>query len=161
MNLIASEKETWRRHRRIMGPAFNPKTYSLVWSETLRVFKDMVSSEGWDTKDSVEIAVIQKYTFKLALYVISSVGFGLPFIWDAPPTNEDGSMPLQEAFKTFTDHPTLWLAAPKWLYKLPFKWCCQISLDYFFHVAYDHIIKDSRPACCAQRITELYDDTDQ
>ncbi|ETW77975.1 hypothetical protein HETIRDRAFT_420783 [Heterobasidion irregulare TC 32-1] len=122
MNLIASEKETWRRHRRIMGPAFNPKTYSLVWSETLRIFKDMVSSEGWDTKDSVEIAVIQEYTFKLALYVISSVGFGLPFIWDAPPTNEDGSMPLQEAFKTFTDHPTLWLAAPKWLYKLPFKW---------------------------------------
>lgn len=27
MNLAAAEKEVWRRHRRIMGPAFNTKMY--------------------------------------------------------------------------------------------------------------------------------------
>jgi cytochrome P450 len=27
MNLAAAEKDTWRRHRRIIGPAFNNKAY--------------------------------------------------------------------------------------------------------------------------------------
>jgi cytochrome P450 len=39
MNLFASEKETWRRHRRIMGPAFNNKTCVPFPSRSIRCSK--------------------------------------------------------------------------------------------------------------------------
>ena len=30
MNLVAADKETWRKHRRIMGPAFNNNLWASV-----------------------------------------------------------------------------------------------------------------------------------
>ncbi|KAI0064327.1 cytochrome P450 [Artomyces pyxidatus] len=122
MNLIAAEKETWRRHRRIMGPAFNPTMYSLVWSESIRIYRDMVSTEGWDKKDVIEISAVQDYTFKFAMFVISACGFGWPFAWDEPPMNEDGSMGIQKALKLYTDNSTVVLFLPEWIFKLPSKW---------------------------------------
>ncbi|TFY70798.1 hypothetical protein EVG20_g2210 [Dentipellis fragilis] len=136
MNLIASEKETWRRHRRIMGPAFNQKTYSLVWSETACIYRDMSTTEFTDAtktklRDTVYISAVQKYTFKLALFVISSCGFGWNFRWDEPPVNEDGSLTIQEALKIATDHTIMWLAAPKWLYKVsPVPWMRELPIAY-------------------------------
>ena len=66
MNLAGAEGgDLWRRHRRIMGPAFNNSTYALVWDETLRVYKDMMVNEGWNQKDVVDIPVVQVYTFKV------------------------------------------------------------------------------------------------
>lgn len=65
MNLVASEKETWRRHRRIMGPAFNNRTFRLVWDETVKLYDDMIKTEGWDKVDSFEIDRFQSRSFKV------------------------------------------------------------------------------------------------
>ncbi|KAI0049196.1 cytochrome P450 [Auriscalpium vulgare] len=119
MNLIGAEKETWRRHRRIMGPAFNSKTYGLVWAETARVFRDMATVEGWDAQNTVNVRAVQDYTFKLALFVISACGFGVPFAWDEPPMNEDGTMGVQKALKVYTDNSLLMVITPEWAFKLP------------------------------------------
>ncbi|KAI0064321.1 cytochrome P450 [Artomyces pyxidatus] len=121
MNLLSSEKETWRRHRGIMGPAFNTITYSLVWYETIRVYRDMVFCEGWDLKDTVDIPAVQDYTLKLALFVISASGFGWPFSWDEEPVNEDGTMGIQKAFKIYLENKVTLVLAPRWIYKLPFQ----------------------------------------
>ncbi|EJD08594.1 cytochrome P450 [Fomitiporia mediterranea MF3/22] len=122
MNLAGAEGgDVWRRHRRIMGPAFNNKTYTLVWNETRRVYKEMVAHEGWLAEDTIDIPTIQTYTFKLALLIIASCGFGLPFSWDEPPTGSDGSMSLQEALRVASEYNLARTSAPKWFWKLPIK----------------------------------------
>lgn len=115
-----------------MGQGFNSKTYSLVWSETQRIYHDMLACEGWSSSPSdtagpklvnhVDIKAVQDYTFKVALSVITSCGFGIDFKWDEPPMDENGRMSVQEALKLFTDHGMVFTFAPKWFFKLPGKW---------------------------------------
>ena len=38
-----------------------------MWNETLRVYRDMITTEGWDSKDVTEISAVQKYTFKVSV----------------------------------------------------------------------------------------------
>lgn len=102
-----------------MGPAFNATTYGLVWAETARVFRDMAAAEGWDAQNTVSVRAMQDYTFKLALLVISTCGFGWSFAWDEPPMNEDGTMGIQKALNVYTTNILLLVIAPEWAFKLP------------------------------------------
>ncbi|KAI0261580.1 cytochrome P450 [Gloeopeniophorella convolvens] len=128
-NLVTTNGEDWRRHRRIVGPAFNNSTYSLVWSETLRVYRDMVSTEGWTGKASVSLQPVQAYTIRLALFVISACGFGVSSQWDCASTNEDGTMSMHEAMRIWVDSVFIRVIAPSWVYKLPFKKLRQIPVS--------------------------------
>ena len=86
MNLLSAERETWRKHRRIMGPAFNNNLYvryrlfnklppetngtnrlshKLVWNEAQNTFRDMVTTEGWKDKNHIEISALQPLTYKV------------------------------------------------------------------------------------------------
>ncbi|KAG6812865.1 hypothetical protein H0H92_015793 [Tricholoma furcatifolium] len=121
MNLVAADGETWRKHRRIMGPAFNSKLYQMVWAETLETYREMLSAENWGSKTSIDVPIIQTLTFKLALLIIGKCGFGFSFNWSAPPTAPDGTMSIQEALRIVADSHMLAIAAPKWLLALPFR----------------------------------------
>jgi hypothetical protein len=79
--------DTWRRHRRIVGPAFNNKTfvsscsiyfsspliglffgrYDLVWTRTASLYYDMMTSEGWTDKTVVNVPIVQELTSKVCL----------------------------------------------------------------------------------------------
>ncbi|KAJ7468034.1 cytochrome P450 [Mycena latifolia] len=119
MNLAASDGHVWRKHRRVVGPAFGTELYKLVWKQTALAYRDMVEVEGWKDKDAVDVPVIQRITLKLAFLLISSCGFGFPATWDTPPQAADGGMPIQEALKLVADTHLLTLAVPKWLMHLP------------------------------------------
>ncbi|KAF8155579.1 cytochrome P450 [Crassisporium funariophilum] len=119
MNLVAADGETWRKHRRIMGPAFNNKLYQMVWTETLKTYHEMVVAEGWTGKKEIDVPVIQTLTFKLALLIIGKCGFGFSFDWFAPPRSADGSMSLQEALRVVADSHMIALFLPKWIQRLP------------------------------------------
>jgi hypothetical protein len=121
LNLVTSNKDDWRRHRRIMGPAFNTSTYSIVWTETLRVYRDIITAEGWAQKDLVTLRPVQAYTIRVAFLVISTCGFGLPFRWEGPTENDDRGMDIQEAMRIWADTGTVRLLTPLWVYKLPVK----------------------------------------
>ena len=40
--------------------------YALVWDETLRVYREMITREGWASKVIVDIPKVQTYTFKVS-----------------------------------------------------------------------------------------------
>ncbi|PPQ69426.1 hypothetical protein CVT24_001475 [Panaeolus cyanescens] len=102
MNLIAADGEVWRKHRRVMGPAFNGKLYDLVWKETLDTYREMVSAEGWLGKSSVEIPAVQRLTFK-------------------PPRASNGRFTIQEALQIVTERNLLLSVLPKWArLRIPF-----------------------------------------
>jgi hypothetical protein len=106
-----------------MGPAFNTSTYSIVWAETSRVYRDMISVEGWAQEDLVTLRPVQAYTIRLAFLVISTCGFGLPFRWREPTEDDDGGMGIQKAMGIWVDTLYVRLLTPSWAYKLPIRRC--------------------------------------
>jgi len=104
-----------------MGPAFGNKLYEYVWKESINTFNEMMSSDEWLDKKTVEVPIVQRLTFKYALFIIGKCAFGFPFSWSEPPTSANGKMTLQEALRIATDSLTLTILAPKWAYKLPIK----------------------------------------
>lgn len=85
----------------------------------MRIYRSMVNEEGWMKKASVDIPVIQTYTFKFALFIIAGCGFGLPFEWCEPPQGVDGKMNLQEALRLTSEWNFARVMLPKWFWKLP------------------------------------------
>ncbi|KAG6909412.1 hypothetical protein DXG01_000565 [Tephrocybe rancida] len=81
-NLAASQDgDMWRRHRRIVGPAFNNSLYHMVWAKTLETYNEMVAAEGWSTRTTVDIPTVQTYTTKEAVRVLADsyiVGLTMP-----------------------------------------------------------------------------------
>ncbi|KAF8815129.1 cytochrome P450 [Phlegmacium glaucopus] len=127
MNLVASNGETWRKHRRVMGPAFNNRVYQMVWSETLKTYHEMIAVEGWADKKEISVPVVQSLTFKLALLIIGKCGFGFSFNWLEPPQSADGKMTIQHALRTVADSPSAILFVPKWIQRLPFSGMTELS----------------------------------
>ncbi|KAJ7269943.1 cytochrome P450 [Mycena rebaudengoi] len=119
MSLAAADGLVWRKHRRVVGPAFGTQLYKLVWTQTAKTYHDMIEVEGWEKKDVVEIPIIQKLTLKLAFLIISNCGFGFPSTWAVPPEAADGGMPIQEALRLVAENYLIDLLVPKWLMHLP------------------------------------------
>ncbi|KJA20056.1 hypothetical protein HYPSUDRAFT_68834 [Hypholoma sublateritium FD-334 SS-4] len=121
MNLAAADGDVWRKHRRIMGPAFNNKLYESVWAETLDTYHEMVAEEGWTNKDRISVSAVQNLTFKLALLIIGKCGFGFSFTWSEPARTSDGRMSVQEALRIVGDTFMIVTFVPKWVQRLPFE----------------------------------------
>jgi hypothetical protein len=72
--VFSANGDTWKRHRRIMAPAFTTSTsvypfeylrihsfffaarYSLIVSETIALYNALVTAEGWQGQDEASIA---------------------------------------------------------------------------------------------------------
>ncbi|TFK73443.1 cytochrome P450 [Pluteus cervinus] len=116
-NILTADGEQWRKHRRIVGPAFSKDLYQLVWQDVCHIYDEMTEAEGWSQKDTFEVPAVQSFTFKLALLVIGNCGFGFNFEWSEPP-NADGTMSIQEALKYVTEWAKL-VFLPEWIINLP------------------------------------------
>ncbi|KDQ31693.1 hypothetical protein PLEOSDRAFT_1061813 [Pleurotus ostreatus PC15] len=138
MNLSASEGDTWRRHRRIIAPAFNEDLYNLVWEKTLQTYRDMVDAEGWADRDVAEFPAVQKLTFKLALHVLGHCAFGFPFDWLTPAKLPNGFMSTHEALRIVADTTIFAVVAPRWIYRLPVKWIQEIRIAYEYLAKFMH-----------------------
>ncbi|KAG6844480.1 hypothetical protein H0H87_006616 [Tephrocybe sp. NHM501043] len=115
-NLVAApDGEVWRRHRRIVGPAFDNALYQRVWAATLETYREMEVAEGWSTRDTVDIPAVQTITTKMALLIIAKCGFGLPVKWSAPPIGSDGNMAVHEALRVLVDSYIVSMLMPNWL----------------------------------------------
>ncbi|KAJ4473118.1 cytochrome P450 [Lentinula aciculospora] len=152
MNLFAAEGDVWRKHRRVMGPAFNNELYRLVWSQTMKTYRDLVTSEKWQEKGSISAPAVQEFTFKLALLVLGTCAFGFSFRWDEPPRTSSGNLSIQEALRTVADTYMLRGFAPKWVLKLPFR---KIRQSNAAHAAMARFMRDQ----VVIRKTEIQDNT--
>ncbi|KAF8726525.1 hypothetical protein AX14_007768 [Amanita brunnescens Koide BX004] len=80
-NVLVTEGESWKRHRRISAPAFSEPNNKLVWNESVRVVDDLLSST-WANKDEVSVDnCLFEVTLPLALFVIGAAGFGRRISW--------------------------------------------------------------------------------
>ena len=85
-NVVTSEGQLWRNHRKITSPQFSESNNHLVWAETLEQCQAMIN--GWfdgstAKKGSKTIRTLKEDTMRLSLYVISRAGFGIQLQWPA------------------------------------------------------------------------------
>ncbi len=81
-NVVSTEGQTWRHHRRITSPPFTEKSNQLVWQESLNQAQSMMS--GWMCRDSVDSGALKSVaseSMRLSLHVISRAGFGVTLKW--------------------------------------------------------------------------------
>ncbi|KAL5512726.1 hypothetical protein ACEPAG_2992 [Sanghuangporus baumii] len=137
-NVVTSEGEDWKRHRRIVAPAFNHATYRNVWETTAKVYEDMLKQEGWEHVDTTPPAEFNKITHKLALFLIAIVGFGIPMSWSEPRRDEDGRLSIQSMIFEVASSILERSQLPKWSYSLGWKKLHQIDEAYKTFEAFMH-----------------------
>lgn len=142
-NVVSSEGNHWRQHRKAISPPFTEKNNHLVWLETIDQASSMLSSwVGPDNKGNMTINRVADDTMRLSLHVISRAGFGRKLQWPendahikvdstyADPSkiqneeeaaDEGHSMSYTYAIHCLLDNIILQFLVPRWLMKkLPF-----------------------------------------
>lgn len=97
-NVITTEGDAWKRHRRVTGPAFNHSTYRNVWDTVADVYADMLKQEGWLHADETPPANFNDITHK-ACFVFSFGSAALLTI----PTYIDCAFPHRDCWFQYSD----------------------------------------------------------
>lgn len=127
-SILTTEGDEWKRHRKIIAPAFSEKSNSLVWKESLRQGLAMVrvwSKLNGNTSGTMRVEDTAPYTATMALHVISAAGFGVRQLWADEDEEKLGSnavpgfntskligshtLTFKESLKTLL-HSIIWLA---------------------------------------------------
>ncbi|KAJ7625360.1 cytochrome P450 [Mycena polygramma] len=119
-SLASASGDVWRKHRRILSPAFNAQLYSFAWDETSVAYEEVVNSEGWLTEREIDVPSINAVVHKFSLMMISRCAFGIPLEYQESASNlSDPDFPeaLQRIIKDFV----LYAIIPRWMFRLPFQ----------------------------------------
>ncbi|VDB94063.1 unnamed protein product [Peniophora sp. CBMAI 1063] len=113
-NIVSSEGETWKRHRRIMAPAFSEKQYQLVWKETAIIMDELID-RVWNSAPEVVIHDAKDITMPAAIMVISAAGFGQRISWyDEDQIPEGHRMTFRDALVKMSPELITLMAIPSW-----------------------------------------------
>lgn len=135
-NIITTEGNEWKQHRKITSPGFNEKNNVLVFRESCRQAQGMLRK--WTKARSTTLKEVPMDTMRLTLHIISKIGFGVRLLWpeETPSEKEsaqDGvysshepppghSMSFEHALNTLLENLLWVLLTPKWILSesLPF-----------------------------------------
>jgi len=96
-SILTTEGSDWKRHRKIVAPAFSEKSNAVVWRETLRQTVGMINVwsklKGNDLGDMI-VNDTAPYTALMALHVICAAGFGVRQLWDGEDESKLGTKVL-------------------------------------------------------------------
>ncbi|KAL8867545.1 MAG: hypothetical protein Q9174_005597 [Haloplaca sp. 1 TL-2023] len=89
-NVVSTEGEVWKHHRKTVSPPFNEKNNRLVWYESIRQGRSMV--KGWmggQLDSSPTLSTVAVDCMRLSLHVISCAGFGVNLNWPRSEKEEE------------------------------------------------------------------------
>ena len=81
-NVVSTEGQVWRHHRKVVSPPFTEKNNQLVWSESLDQAQDMLKAwVGPLGNRQQTVSTVGDDAMRLSLHVISRAGFGVRLQW--------------------------------------------------------------------------------
>ncbi|KAJ3827163.1 cytochrome P450 [Lentinula raphanica] len=120
-SLASVNGDSWRRHRRVVQPAFTTK---LIGSQVTKAYQSMVEAEGWQELTQIDIIESQKFMLSFTLAIISKCGFGI----DTPSPSNHVLSQSQKVQKNFEFSEALNIVSrtliprivlPNWIYSIP------------------------------------------
>lgn len=134
-NLISTEGDEWKQHRKITSPSFNEKNSALAFGEACNQAQAVLRKWSCtDLEGSATIKCVPEDAQRLMLHIISNVGFGTRLLWpgESPPEGEEvsdeqyatyeapkgHSMSFGDSMSTLLEQVYLVLLTPTWLMKL-------------------------------------------
>ncbi|KAH7026000.1 cytochrome P450 [Microdochium trichocladiopsis] len=138
-NVLTTEGQLWRMHRRITSASFNEKNAALVWRESVKQTFGLINQWlGADGQGNKTIKTVEQDTMALTLNIIMYAGFGVKMFWpgeslpagtdarlakyaslDAP---EQHTMSFKDSLAYTLHHILFLLLTPKWARRaLPMK----------------------------------------
>jgi len=129
-NVVTTEGIEWKTHRKITSPSFNEKNNSLVFAEACSQAQEMLKRWSNAEQKGRKVDSVATDTMRFALYVISSVGFGVRLLWPGARTDgensrhgiyssdrapEGFSMSFEKSLTVLTGRIVWILLAPEWL----------------------------------------------
>ncbi|TDL22809.1 cytochrome P450 [Rickenella mellea] len=113
-NIIATEGDEWKKHRKVANPAFSERNNRMVWDETVKIVNDMFQN-AWRDQKEVVVDHCVDVTLTLALLVIGTAGFGRSISWESdlqiPPGHQ---MSFKEALHIVSNGMFWKLIVPEW-----------------------------------------------
>lgn len=94
VSMLSSEGENWKRHRKIVAPAFSEKSNNLVWKESLRQGAGMLdfwSKLPGNSTGFINVKDTAPDTALMTLHVICGAGFGVRQLWGNEGEKELGN----------------------------------------------------------------------
>ncbi|KKO98334.1 cytochrome P450 [Trichoderma harzianum] len=161
-NVLTTEGSVWRMHRKVTSASFNERNAALVFREAIAQTQGMLRMWTGPTGTRTEpLKSLQHDTMKLALNIISYVGFGMRLLWpgEAHPAGTDPKIVKYGSHKpsdghqlSFTDtmeillhYLLLLLIIPRWILRLiPSKKVKQAVLSYDEYVTYMNELLDEK-----------------
>lgn len=118
-NVLSTEGQVWRQHRKITTAPFNEKNNHTVFAESLRQAQAMTDIWMNGKEESSPIHTVAKDVLRLSLHVISLAGFGRRLSWLHDESTNEGGMNLEKDGShelSYTDSLTLLLENLIWLF---------------------------------------------
>ena len=97
-NVVSTEGQIWRQHRKITSPPFTEKNNHMVWAESIHQAQTMLTSwVGTSGQETRTITGVADDAMRLSLHVISRAGFGVRLLWpgveDVHSQEKEGQKP--------------------------------------------------------------------
>jgi cytochrome P450 len=121
-NVVTTEGQEWKKHRKITAPQFSEKNNALVFDVTKKSIVELMGiwkENGFDKK----VDVLHDM-FQLAMHVISGAAFGvqMKFREDKSALRNGHKLTFKEALQGLNHFLPVYIALPTWLIRLlPFK----------------------------------------
>ncbi|KAH7326292.1 cytochrome P450 [Stachybotrys elegans] len=138
-NILTTEGKEWRMHRKASAPAFNERNMAMVFHEATRQAQSMIKTwTGPGGNSTATLRTLQEDAMRIALHVISFVGFGVALLWPGETLAEDMDpklakyaspeplgdhvMSFADALEKMLDYILLILIFPDWMLRyMPWK----------------------------------------
>ncbi|KZV81717.1 cytochrome P450 [Exidia glandulosa HHB12029] len=120
-NVVVTEGDTWKRHRKICAPSFSEQNNKLVWEESIRVTSEAL--EAWGDATQTGTSHAADFTMKITLLVLAAASFGRRVSWtDSSGTPPGHSMSFGEAVEVVAHNMAVKVAIPDPLLVLTPHW---------------------------------------
>ncbi|KAJ3325460.1 hypothetical protein HDV06_004319 [Boothiomyces sp. JEL0866] len=118
-NVVTTEGQEWKRHRKISAPNFGEKNNIKVHSETVYVVESLINL--WE-KEGLDKINTTKVMFNIALHVFSGAALGVQLTWNDEAQIPAGhSYTFKQSLKNMLNNLYKYIAIPKFMYYFPIK----------------------------------------